>query len=74
MQSYKHIMNYWCDDFFPTAHPSCLNYSPELVEQIRADDSWQCIDCKACTICDGTNDPVGLDFALINLFQLCPVV
>ena len=42
-----------------TAHPSCLNYSPELVEQIRSDDSWQCIDCKACTICDGTSDPVS---------------
>lgn len=44
--------------FLSSAHPSCLNYSQELVEQIRADDSWQCIDCKACTICDGTNDPV----------------
>ena len=40
------------------AHPSCLSYSEELVEQIRSDGSWQCIDCKACSICDGTGDPV----------------
>eukprot|EP00112_Aurelia_sp_Birch-Aquarium-sp1_P009851 Seg2136.1 transcript_id=Seg2136.1/GoldUCD/mRNA.D3Y31 product="Histone acetyltransferase KAT6A" protein_id=Seg2136.1/GoldUCD/D3Y31 len=51
-----------CKDCGNKAHPSCLNYSPELVEQIRADDSWQCIDCKACTICDGTTDPDSLLF------------
>ena len=44
--------------YFFLAHPSCLNYSQELVEQIRADNSWQCIDCKACIVCDGTGDPV----------------
>eukprot|EP00794_Sanderia_malayensis_P008225 gene8225-9105_t len=51
-----------CKDCGNKAHPSCLNYSAELVEQIRADDSWQCIDCKACTICDGTSDPDSLLF------------
>eukprot|EP00795_Rhopilema_esculentum_P004413 gene4413-20642_t len=51
-----------CKDCGNKAHPSCLNYSPELVEQIRADDSWQCIDCKACTICDGTTDPDSMLF------------
>jgi len=51
-----------CKDCGNKAHPSCLNYSPELVEQIRSDDSWQCIDCKACTICDGTSDPDSMLF------------
>ncbi|XP_057299831.1 uncharacterized protein LOC130630372 [Hydractinia symbiolongicarpus] len=51
-----------CKDCGNKAHPSCLNYLPELVEQIRADDSWQCIDCKACVICNGTGDPDTLLF------------
>lgn len=51
-----------CKDCSNKAHPSCLNYSPELVEQIRSDGSWQCIDCKACSICDGTGDPDTLLF------------
>jgi len=51
-----------CKDCGNKAHPSCLSYSPELVEQIRADDSWQCIDCKACVVCNGTGDPDTLLF------------
>ena len=52
------------------AHPSCLNYSKELVEQIRSDGSWQCIDCKACFICNGTGDPVRRVFSLlVNLLS-----
>ena len=47
--------------FFFAAHPSCLSYSQELVEQIRSDGSWQCIDCKACSICNGTGDPVSVN-------------
>jgi len=51
-----------CKDCGNKAHPSCLSYSPELVQQIRADDSWQCIDCKACVLCHGTGDPDTLLF------------
>jgi len=51
-----------CKDCGNKAHPSCLSYSPELVDQIRADDSWQCIDCKACVVCNGTGDPDTLLF------------
>ncbi|XP_066916354.1 uncharacterized protein [Clytia hemisphaerica] len=51
-----------CKDCSNKAHPSCLSYSQELVEQIRSDSSWQCIDCKACSICDGTGDPDTLLF------------
>ncbi|XP_004207258.1 uncharacterized protein LOC101241007 isoform X1 [Hydra vulgaris] len=51
-----------CKDCGNKAHPSCLSYSAELVEQIRSDGSWQCIDCKACIICEGTGDPDTLLF------------
>ena len=49
-----------------------MSYSPELVAQIRADDSWQCIDCKACIICNGTGDPVSIVYfveAIMNIRQ-----
>lgn len=37
-----------------------MNYSPELVHRITSDASaWQCIDCKACIICNDSGDPVS---------------
>lgn len=42
------------------AHPSCMDYSVELTARIRADGgSWQCIDCKACVMCQDSGDPVS---------------
>ena len=42
------------------AHPSCMDYSIELTARIRADGgSWQCIDCKACVMCQDSGDPVS---------------
>ena len=42
-----------------------MNYSPELVHRITSDASaWQCIDCKACIICNDSGDPVSM--SLIN--------
>ncbi|VDP44707.1 unnamed protein product, partial [Schistosoma margrebowiei] len=39
-----------CKDCGLNAHPTCLDYWPELTE--RAHQSpWQCSDCKTCTIC-----------------------
>lgn len=37
-----------------------MNYTPELVLRITSDASaWQCIDCKACIICNDSGDPVS---------------
>ncbi|KAJ7351661.1 hypothetical protein OS493_036211 [Desmophyllum pertusum] len=48
---------------YSTSHPSCMNYSPELVHRITSDASaWQCIDCKACIICNDSGDPSSLLF------------
>lgn len=39
-----------CKDCSAKAHPSCMNYSPELA--LRAHQSpWQCTNCKVCNIC-----------------------
>lgn len=52
-----------CRDCGNKAHPSCMNYSPELVLRITSDASaWQCIDCKACIICNDSGDPSSLLF------------
>lgn len=52
-----------CRDCGNKAHPSCMNYSPELVHRITSDASaWQCIDCKACIICNDSGDPSSLLF------------
>jgi hypothetical protein len=37
-------------DFVFAAHPSCLNYSTELIESCRKSD-WQCSECKTCMMC-----------------------
>lgn len=43
-----------------------MNYSPELVHRITSDASaWQCIDCKACIICNDSGDPVSESLSLI---------
>lgn len=37
-----------------------MDYSVELTARIRADGgSWQCIDCKACVLCQDSGDPVS---------------
>ncbi|CAB4002524.1 histone acetyltransferase KAT6A-like, partial [Paramuricea clavata] len=44
-------------------HPSCMDYSVELTARIRADGgSWQCIDCKACVMCQDSGDASSLLF------------
>ncbi|CAN8003973.1 unnamed protein product [Ixodes hexagonus] len=40
-----------CRDCNARAHPSCLNYSPEL-KNVAQLSSWQCIDCKTCAVCN----------------------
>ncbi|XP_040063472.1 uncharacterized protein LOC115323459 isoform X2 [Ixodes scapularis] len=44
-----------CRDCSTKAHPSCLNYSPELVNVAQL-SSWQCIDCKTCAVCNTNTD------------------
>ena len=44
-----------------------MNYSPELVHRITSDASaWQCIDCKACIICNDSGDPVSFSLKFDN--------
>ncbi|XP_029650200.1 atherin-like isoform X1 [Octopus sinensis] len=49
-----------CKDCNTKAHPSCMNYTPELA--LRAHQSpWQCPTCKVCSICkDSGNVPAML--------------
>lgn len=58
-----------------TAHPSCMNYSPELVHRITSDASaWQCIDCKACIICNDSGDPVSYFFKTVFKLEILPLM
>lgn len=45
-----------CFDCGSSAHAlQCLNYRPDLVDNIRARRiTWQCIDCKRCVVCTQT--------------------
>ena len=40
-----------CHDCGNSGHPTCLQYSPSLVERIRS-APWLCLECKRCMICD----------------------
>lgn len=74
--SQRSILSYRCKTrtlylffciFAILAHPSCMNYSPELVLRITSDASaWQCIDCKACIICNDSGDPVSCKFKILS--------
>ncbi|XP_077550013.1 uncharacterized protein LOC144163087 isoform X2 [Haemaphysalis longicornis] len=44
-----------CRDCNTKAHPSCLNYSPELAAAARL-STWQCVDCKTCSGCNTSAD------------------
>uniref|UniRef100_A0A2R5LEF8 Putative histone acetyltransferase kat6b n=2 Tax=Ornithodoros turicata TaxID=34597 RepID=A0A2R5LEF8_9ACAR len=44
-----------CRDCTAKAHPSCMNYTPEVAAAARL-SSWQCVDCKMCIFCGGNND------------------
>ncbi|XP_069123759.1 histone acetyltransferase KAT6B-like isoform X3 [Argopecten irradians] len=39
-----------CADCGNSGHPSCLKFSAELTEVVKA-LRWQCIDCKKCSFC-----------------------
>ncbi|CAH8515731.1 unnamed protein product [Schistosoma turkestanicum] len=42
-----------CKDCGLNAHPTCLDYWPELTERARQ-SPWQCSDCKTCTVCNNS--------------------
>ncbi|CAH8573505.1 unnamed protein product [Schistosoma bovis] len=42
-----------CKDCGLNAHPTCLDYWPELTERARQ-SPWQCSDCKTCTVCNSS--------------------
>lgn len=39
-----------CSDCPRSAHPSCLNWGPNIIKSI-AKYNWQCIECKSCGPC-----------------------
>ena len=39
-----------CKDCGNSTHPTCLKYTPELIERIKS-SPWQCLDCKSCGYC-----------------------
>ncbi|XP_013413244.1 histone acetyltransferase KAT6B [Lingula anatina] len=52
-----------CKDCSAKAHPSCMDYSPELARRARNSPiGWQCIDCKTCIVCDDSGDPDSMLF------------
>jgi hypothetical protein len=40
-----------CYECGNSGHPSCLKYSKELVEYIKAEPCWLCLECKKCVLC-----------------------
>ncbi|XP_041356602.1 histone acetyltransferase KAT6B-like isoform X2 [Gigantopelta aegis] len=50
-----------CTDCTATAHPSCMGYSEVLARRARL-SPWQCIDCKTCFVCDGSENADALLF------------
>ncbi|XP_060578958.1 uncharacterized protein LOC132735935 isoform X2 [Ruditapes philippinarum] len=44
-----------CKDCSAKVHPSCMDYSEELAER-ALNSPWQCMDCKTCCICDGSEN------------------
>ncbi|XP_052255791.1 histone acetyltransferase KAT6B-like isoform X2 [Dreissena polymorpha] len=44
-----------CKDCHSRAHPSCMDYSPELAQR-ALNSPWQCMDCKTCCMCDGAEN------------------
>eukprot|EP00731_Ephydatia_muelleri_P030978 Em0022g492a len=39
-----------CHECGNSGHPTCLKYSLDLVERIRA-EPWLCLECKKCMVC-----------------------
>jgi hypothetical protein len=49
--------------FIFSVHPSCMDYSEELAER-ALNSPWQCMDCKTCCICDGSENDVKTSYCL----------
>jgi len=48
----EHLVS--CSDCGRSAHPSCLQFTPNMIESVKK-YRWQCIECKSCGLC-GTSD------------------
>ena len=44
-----------CSECENSGHPTCLDMSPQLVKIIKT-YSWQCMECKRCTLCNDPHD------------------
>ena len=43
-----------CSECGRSGHPTCLQFTPGMVDNVKL-YSWQCIECKSCTLC-GTSE------------------
>jgi len=43
-----------CSECGRSGHPTCLQFTPSMVVNVKS-YSWQCIECKSCTLC-GTSE------------------
>jgi anti-sigma28 factor (negative regulator of flagellin synthesis) len=50
-----------CSDCDNSCHPSCLEFSSEMVDVIRS-YHWQCSDCKSCINCHSSKDEANMMF------------
>jgi len=50
-----------CIDCHNSGHPSCMKYSPELIERVKKED-WQCMECKKCSVCNAIGQASHLLF------------
>jgi zinc finger protein ubi-d4 len=50
-----------CSECLKTFHPYCLKFSLNMTQSVRK-YSWQCIECKKCTICGNSENDDKLLF------------
>ncbi|TRY63254.1 hypothetical protein TCAL_02608 [Tigriopus californicus] len=50
-----------CRDCTTIVHPSCMDYTENLTKTILA-SSWQCINCKTCSICEDASEDESMLF------------
>ncbi|CAF1060502.1 unnamed protein product [Didymodactylos carnosus] len=50
-----------CKDCSRSAHPTCLNFNPNMLLSVKK-YSWQCMECKTCSICGNSENDSQLLF------------
>ena len=50
-----------------SGHPSCLKWSKELTDKVKELPSWECLECKWCSVCRQPGNDVGSFFYILFL-------